>query len=498
MVKHVILNLFEISVTIGILIVAVALLSPLFNKRYTSKMKYWVWLAIAIRLLIPLRVSFMPVNDLIEIPVNNYTVIEITRSNIEGSQFLESAMPLIGSAASDGAYQISVVDIALVIWFIGLSVYLMIELIAWLRFYVKLKKASLLSTNSQVYEEVERIKAEMGIKQRIEVLIWEPAPGPFLMGLFRRKLILPTKEYEAEELELIIRHELTHSKQRDLWYKVLMNVVNGLHWFNPAAYYMKKRAEKDMEYLCDELVTAQKDFGFRKAYGVLILNSVAGRHSKPTPTVSAALGNDAKTLKERIKNIMNLKIRKKGIIALICIMLCIVLSENVIAYSTGMNEIMAPIRQDVIDRIERDKDQGEELAISFEFEVEEDAISDSMLDDDGSAESRTKRSEESVSRSVSEESSYGDLPVPLDMLVPKIQSLLYSLPPDADNSDFYMLFQEAGFSFTRYYRYEMQSGDAMFFYEYDGSSRGGYFEFIDNQVIYICFEVDYGIVEWFR
>lgn len=56
---------------------------------------------------------------------------------------------------------------------------------------------------------------------------------PVLAGLFHPALYLTEAPCDREELSFILRHELTHYKRRDLWFKLLLLAVSTIYWFNP-------------------------------------------------------------------------------------------------------------------------------------------------------------------------------------------------------------------------------------------------------------------------
>ncbi len=53
MATNLFLSILEISISVGLIVLALILLSPFLNKRYAAKWKYWIWLFLALRLLIP-------------------------------------------------------------------------------------------------------------------------------------------------------------------------------------------------------------------------------------------------------------------------------------------------------------------------------------------------------------------------------------------------------------------------------------------------------------
>ncbi|MBS1348392.1 MAG: hypothetical protein HP052_02825, partial [Firmicutes bacterium] len=49
-------TLLAVSLSVGVIIGLIMLLSPLLDKKFTAKWKYWLWLVLAVRLLLPIQV----------------------------------------------------------------------------------------------------------------------------------------------------------------------------------------------------------------------------------------------------------------------------------------------------------------------------------------------------------------------------------------------------------------------------------------------------------
>ncbi len=46
--------------------------------------------------------------------------------------------------------------------------------------------------------------------RKINVRVWENVASPFMTGIFRPTLILPKTELSSEQLDNMLRHEMTH------------------------------------------------------------------------------------------------------------------------------------------------------------------------------------------------------------------------------------------------------------------------------------------------
>lgn len=78
---------------------------------------------------------------------------------------------------------------------------------------------------------------------------------PCCIGVFRKRILLPEKEYSEEELHYILLHEHLHLRNNDFLTKMLINMICAFYWWNPFVYLLKKDLNQSMELRCDILAT---------------------------------------------------------------------------------------------------------------------------------------------------------------------------------------------------------------------------------------------------
>ncbi|MGN1187154.1 MAG: M56 family metallopeptidase [Lachnospiraceae bacterium] len=142
----------------------------------------------------------------------------------------------------------------------------------------------------------------------ITCFISEQAVTPFTMGIFRKKIILPDREYPDEYLKMILSHETLHIKRHDIEGKVIALSVNALIWFNPVVWLMRGRYNRDIELACDEKLTENMGEVEKIKYGELL-------YSEAKKNINFAYGTffvRKEELKGRIENILYTADRKKG------------------------------------------------------------------------------------------------------------------------------------------------------------------------------------------
>ena len=153
-------------------------------------------------------------------------------------------------------------------------------------------------------EALERLKGSMKIRRRVRLVFWENA-SPMTMGFFRPVIILPEKMRDNLP-EPVLKHELIHIKNGDMFVKVILNMITTIHWFNPFAYILMREYGKVFELICDEKAVD----GCSPKVKVDYMNRLL-EESRPVPVSRGTwfhhLSKEGKFLEERIENIMDKK-----------------------------------------------------------------------------------------------------------------------------------------------------------------------------------------------
>ena len=104
---------------------------------------------------------------------------------------------------------------------------------------------------SALLARFEAAKAELGVKD-LALLVCPAVGAPLVTGFVNPALLLPRESVS----DGVLRHELIHTRRRDLWYKLLLLLARSLHWFNPLVHWMAAAASRDLERSCDEAAVA--------------------------------------------------------------------------------------------------------------------------------------------------------------------------------------------------------------------------------------------------
>ena len=311
-----------------ILLLALWLL-PKISQRYTAKLSYFVWLVIAVRLVVPWNLALPAEKAPLHVDIPQQTMLiwtpmelpaEEERKAKGGLQLTPGGMP---ETENEGIEVPSMtwtpMQVMFIIWLAG-AIFSMVPTAVSTLQLKKLLRRWEKAPSPETAAFYEKAAGE----KRPPLAVSPALETPMAVGLFQTKIYLPHEEYTAQELEMIFRHELIHWRRKDLWYKFLLLLARSIHWFHPFVWLMAKRANRDLEISCDGEAVKEKDMAYRKAYSLMILQE-AERGLQKQAALTTCFTDGKRALQERLVEVMNGKKRKKGM-ALVAMTLVLALS----------------------------------------------------------------------------------------------------------------------------------------------------------------------------
>ena len=155
------------------------------------------------------------------------------------------------------------------------------------------------------------------VRLRDNIYLADHIPSPFVMGLFRPKIYLPSTLTETER-GYILRHEQYHLRRRDHVVKLLSFLALCVHWFNPLVWAAFILAGKDMEMSCDEAVVRELGEDIRADYSASLLSLATGRRIVAGMPLAFGEGDTG----SRIRNLLNWKRPRPWVMA-VCAVVCV-------------------------------------------------------------------------------------------------------------------------------------------------------------------------------
>ncbi|MCQ4934989.1 MULTISPECIES: M56 family metallopeptidase [Anaerotignum] len=316
-------SVIKISVFSSIAIICLGVLSHFIGKQYGVKWRYFVWLIIGLRLIVPIDIT-LP-RPVVEIP-RIQTKAEATYASktypLEKDKPSELSVPVekqIGKNMEIQSTQTTGTSIDMeklqnkiwIFWIFGMIIYFLYQIVKYQRFLRDLNRNSRSIRDAEVLEVYYDVCREMEMKQRPEIYFCGILTSSLCTGFFHQRIYLNHEEYARNQLQFILKHELVHCKRRDVWYKGVLVIAKGIHFFNPFVHWMGLKAEQDLEYSCDSLVLQKCSLVQRQDYGLTILDTIRqGGHKSP---FSTAFYGGKEALKVRIDYIFDMRKKKRGI-----------------------------------------------------------------------------------------------------------------------------------------------------------------------------------------
>lgn len=315
--------ILEISLFAIPVILVLALCANLLGKRYGAKWRYLIWLVVAVRLCVPIQLSLPGRMEVMQIQVPS--VQSGTREVLaqrtpdyfvpkEPNEPIQQ--PSVERTQTVSEEKNDIFDFLLaypyVLWLCGVLGFLAWQGWKYYDFRRMLKRSRRKIMDASVLDTYYSLCREMGMEKRPAIYFCEALPSPLCVGFFQTTVYLNSEEREPAEMRLILKHELTHCKRKDLWFKGILLLARALHFFNPFVHGMARLAEKDMELSCDLAVMADCGMAEREAYSMAILRTVREAKSK-NMQMSTAFSGGKEELKMRFENIFDMTQKKRGI-----------------------------------------------------------------------------------------------------------------------------------------------------------------------------------------
>ena len=323
MLESICFRVLRLSLQMSILLLLSFLGNKWLTRRFAAQARCFLWMAFSIRLLIPASLSFALPSWGAEIQKATEAALPSAAQvgQAEAPAFVD-VLPM-GSTAGFAAPaeisygQISAGEGIALLWLIGAVCFLLAHVgihVFHMRF---LRAHSEIVCGGEQQALLEQIREELHVRRNLPVWICGKVDSPMLTGLFHPTLILPRTEFSQEQRMFIFRHELAHYKRRDLWIKWVFLLAQSVHWFNPLAHILAKKANLDLENACDDTVLKGKSRLYRKEYGTVLLE-VLTEQSHRVP-LSTNFSGKKKEMVRRFQNIVHPSSKRNGHILIVCI-----------------------------------------------------------------------------------------------------------------------------------------------------------------------------------
>lgn len=320
-------NLIQVSLTTSVVLLPILLLCAVLRRRYPARVVCALWVIFAVRLLVPVQNSFpdapvqvTPRTTLVEVQTTQVSESVPETSGTEDEPVIAEPQPIIerhwvpAGAAVTAETQKSIAfdEILALVWAVGAAAFFVGSMLSYRRFVHRVRRTARDVRDLELLRIYESERERLGLRQRIPLRQTPEADGPMLVGLVHPVLLLPKSGIPLADAPLILRHELTHAKHKDVLCKMVFLLARCVHWFNPVVHLLAWQGAQDLEIACDQSVVHGLDTDAKRQYGQCILNDVACRMYGGTMLTTRLTGG-GKAMKTRLQALFSPNKKRRGV-----------------------------------------------------------------------------------------------------------------------------------------------------------------------------------------
>lgn len=255
--------------TVLILLVHLLRKKPGFIRSFGVSTLLFLYFLCFFRMVVPLELPFVQV---IGLEKGYAALFELARA---------------GEVALQG-FQLNLLELLFILW-VGVAVCRFLYFVG--RYLWEKRKLERFQHNRSPLAEQVFARVQEGSSKHLQVRVFvcPDIPGPMGIGIRKKDILLPHRDYTEEELYYVLQHEYTHFVHRDLTVRFLTCVFVCVFWWNPAVYLLNRDVEQMLEIKCDLAVTDGRSKSEKIAYLTAILSALRDGGEEKNPAFSAGI-----------------------------------------------------------------------------------------------------------------------------------------------------------------------------------------------------------------
>jgi beta-lactamase regulating signal transducer with metallopeptidase domain len=271
----------------SVLILILLLLDLFLRRRVRAVVRYWIWLLVLAKLLLPPSLSSptslvswiggrLPEKAIVSVVPPSSSAVheavsatapmpaEATSSSVGANDYspLQTAGQIPAPSETSTAPAQPVVLLtwqALVLLAWMAAVVIMVVLLIQRAFFVRALLAQSQEATDVLNALLEQCRRHMGVRNVAGVRLTSLSASPSVCGLFRPVILVPepmARQLEMPQLRSVLLHELAHIKRGDLWINLLQTLLQIVYLYHPLLWWANARIRAIREQAVDEAVLA--------------------------------------------------------------------------------------------------------------------------------------------------------------------------------------------------------------------------------------------------
>ncbi len=242
----------------------------------------WFLMIVTIRMLIPFELGFEK-------------SIYIEQGLPALRDFLITPIAFLGITVSPG-------DILLVVWITGAVICFSESLFSFFEFKRSICKIAFPCPVEAEIALSELCQKRSGRSANFKLVCTPSTDTPLVTGLWDPVTAIPNLQLSSEEWAYVLRHEIAHYDNHDLWVKLFGELVCAVYWWNPITRLFRLQLDRMQELHADEVVTQYMSDLETVIYTECLVKSAKQSVGKRSVRGAVALTTkEAPPLKQRVK-----------------------------------------------------------------------------------------------------------------------------------------------------------------------------------------------------
>ncbi|MBN1972920.1 MAG: redoxin domain-containing protein, partial [Sedimentisphaerales bacterium] len=294
----------------------------LLFRRLSAAVKFWLWMLVPLRLLVmPLITISLPLLPAIAPPhiehmktapaVVEKAPVEYSPVRMANFEFPQEALNFQTRPVEirEQETEPDIIRIKLNLWFFLLITWFAGVGFWTIRLFWSWRKIRLIVGNAKktehqrIIRQASKAAAIAGLKNVPEILVTRGNISPFLFGILRPVLIVPSdfvNNVSNEGLLAVFSHEFAHLRRKDTLVGWILAICEAFYFFHPVLHFAKRRILFERERACDDWVIASGN-SHKKIYANALIDAAGicrnfSAKLGPTGVVAESFGD----LKKRI------------------------------------------------------------------------------------------------------------------------------------------------------------------------------------------------------
>ena len=259
------MSLLQMSVTGGVMILAITVLRALAMNHVPKKTFLALWGAALLRLVLPVSLSST---------LSIYSLLgQKTALNVVDVPAAATPALLPGQAVTAlpqiDAAPVQTISVWSIVWIAGVVLCAAFFAAVYWKCCREFRMSFPVDNDaSRQWLQTHPLRRGICIRQSDQI------SSPLTFGVLHPVILMPKKTDWNDEtaLQYVLEHEFVHIRRFDTVSKLLLIAAACVHWFNPLVWVMYVLANRDMELSCDESVVRRFGSDARASYANILIS----------------------------------------------------------------------------------------------------------------------------------------------------------------------------------------------------------------------------------